>query len=264
MSRILRVIALLFLAGSVGYYLWYGLTDQAGSEYGLSWVGPQMIAPIIAVSLVPMVFAFTAASVLSAMSGKNSAAFRDGAIGVGTVTSVTPTGMQLNDQPEVRIELTVESADGRMFASEARMVVAVTELGLVRPGVLLPVRYLPGRTDRVEIDRSGDAASAQEVMNQVMIRKGLTTPARLDIVRRGVSARAVVQSIVAHGEVRDGNPRMIIGVTVTRPDGTTFSTEADRFLMPGVVAQLKIGKVLGVHYLPHDEKEIVLSTPANA
>ncbi|MCQ4121835.1 hypothetical protein NOF53_22170 [Rhodococcus sp. FXJ9.536] len=116
MSKILRVTALTFFVGSVGYYLWYGLGNQGATDYGiegLAWVGPQMIWPILATTLVIMVFAFTGDSVMAALTGTNSAAFRNGSVGIGTVRAVRQTGMTLNDQPEVRIDLGVEDADGK-------------------------------------------------------------------------------------------------------------------------------------------------------
>ncbi|AOS63861.1 DUF3592 domain-containing protein [Actinoalloteichus hymeniacidonis] len=264
MIKIIRAAALIFLFGSLGYYVWYGLTDQADNEFGLSWVGPQMVAPIIALSLVPMVFAFTGQSVVAAFSWRNSSEFRDGSMGVGTVTSVRPTGMSINDQPEVRIDLDVEDAQGRVFSSHARMVVTVTELPMLRPGVVLPVRYLPHRPDKVEIDRSDDDSAAQDALNQLLIRKGITTQARLDIVKRGITAQAVVQAVSAKGEIREGNPRMNLTLSVTRPNGTTFGAEVDRFMPATAVARLQVGKVVQVHYLPGDESEVVVSTPMNA
>ena len=214
MKKIVRTAALVFLVGSAGYYLWYGLGDRGRSNYGidaLSWVGPQMIWPIVAVSVVVVCFALTGDSVLAAFTGRNSAAFRQGAVGIGTVRSVRQTGMTLNDQPEVRIDLGVEGADGETFESHARMIVPLTELALLRPGVVLPVRYLPDRTDKVEIDRSGDMSTAQDALNRSMIREGITTPGKLDIAARGIPAPAVVQSLSVPGEIRNGNSKVELG-----------------------------------------------------
>lgn len=35
MKKIVRAAALLFLVGSVGYYLWYGLGDRGRTNYGI-------------------------------------------------------------------------------------------------------------------------------------------------------------------------------------------------------------------------------------
>ncbi|MDV7356097.1 hypothetical protein R4282_24160 [Rhodococcus oxybenzonivorans] len=267
MNKILRISALTFFVGSVGYYLWYGLGNRGATDYGiegLAWVGPQMIWPILATTLLIMVFAFTGDSVMAALTGTNSAAFRNGSVGIGTVRAVRQTGMTLNDQPEVRIDLGVEDADGKTFESHAKIIVPLTELALLRPGVVLPVRYVPGRTDKVEIDRSGDTAAVTEAWNHTMIRQGVTSVDKLDIAARGVAAQAVVQSLSVPGEIRNGHPKVHLGLVVSRPDGSTFTTRVEKFLPSRSVAHVQVGRVLDVHYLPANEQEVVLALPVNA
>ncbi|GAB4587984.1 hypothetical protein [Nocardia sp. IFM 10818] len=260
MKTRIRAAALAFLAVSFGYYFVHILL----SDDMFAWAGWQMAPPIIAITLVPFAFAFTGDSILSALTGANSAEFRDGLIGIGTVESFRNTGVTLNDQPQVRIEFRVEGADGKTFPSHATMIVPLTELALLRPGVVLPVRYLPGRTDRVEVDLSGDTSAAQQAMNAAMIRKGFTTPAKLDIAERGIPAQAVVRSLSVPGEIRDGHTRLDLILLVTRPDGSTFETHTEKFLPPVGVSQVQIGRVVQVRYLPENEQEVVLVLAANA
>lgn len=264
MRKFIRLVAVLILIGSIGFYVWYGLMSQAGGDPTLSWVGPQMIAPILAVSLVPFIFAFTGDSVVAAFSGKNSAKFRNGLVGVGTVTGTRPTGMSINDQPEIRIDFNVQGADGQMFASYAKIVVPVTDLAMIQPGVMLPVRYLPGRTDKVEIDRTGDTRMAQAALNQAMVQQGITTQANLEIAERGIAAQAVVSSLDVTGEIRNGHPLIRLGLIVTRPNGSTFGVEVHKVLPSRSIQHVQVGRVLTVHYLPANEQELVLSVPANA
>ncbi|MEV0294417.1 hypothetical protein [Nocardia sp. NPDC050710] len=259
-----RALALAFGAVAFGYYLWHGLTFQSDSPYDSGWVSWQMSLPIIAMTVVPMVFAFTGDGILQALTGANSSEFRGGQIGLGTVKSFHHTGVTLNDQPQVRIEFSVEGADGKVFDSAAKMIVPLTELGLLRPGVVLPVRYLPGRTDKVEVDLSGNSAEAQRAMNESMIRKGFTTKAKLDIAERGIPAQAVVQSLSVPGEIRDGHSKIELGLVVTRPDGSTFGTRAEKFLPPAAVGNVQVGRIVQVFYLPENELEVVLALPVNA
>ncbi|MGW0252287.1 hypothetical protein ACWDYH_37240 [Nocardia goodfellowii] len=259
-----RAAALVFGAFAFGYYLFHGLTADTSDPFAMPWVGPQMALPIIALTLVPLVFAFTGEGILQALTGNNSSEFRHGLLGIGTVKSFHHTGVTVNDQPQVRIDFSVEGVDGKVFDSTARMIVPLTELALLRPGVVLPVRYLPERTDKVEVDMSGDAAQAQRAMNESMIRKGVTTPAKLDIAARGVPAQAVVQSLSVPGEIRNGHSRIDLGLVVTRPDGSTFRTHAEKFLPPTMVGNVQVGRIVQVHYLPGNEQEVVLSLPVNA
>jgi len=262
-----RAGAVAFEVFAVGVYLWHGLTYRADSPWEpgfAAWLNGFLALPIIAFTTVVMVFVFTGEGVLSALTGRNSAEFRDGLLGLGTVKSVRETGVSVNDQPQLRIEFSVEGARGEIFDSSAKMIVPLAELALLRPGVVLPVRYLPGRTDKVEVDRSGDSASAQQAMNESMIRKGVTTRAKLDIAGRGVAAQAVVQSLSVPGEIRNGYAKIDLGLAVTRPDGSTFSTHAEKFLPPTSVSNVQVGRIVQVHYLPENEQEVVIAIPLNA
>ncbi|MFI7663797.1 hypothetical protein [Nocardia sp. NPDC049526] len=267
MKNIARSLAAAFFVLSIGYYLWHGFTYTSAGPFDdgvLAWVGPQMALPIIALTIVPIVFAFTGEGIMAAFTGNNSSAFRDGLVGIGTIKSFRQTGLTVNDQPQIRIDFSVEGADGKIFDSHAKMIVPLTELALLQPGVVLPVRYLPDRTDKVEVDRSGDMSAAQRAMNESMIRKGFTTKAKLDIAERGITAQAVVQSLAVPGEIRNGYSKIELGLVVTRPDGTTFTASVDKFLPPASVAQVQVGRIIQVHYLPENEQEVVIALQVNA
>ncbi|MFD8243868.1 hypothetical protein [Nocardia sp. NPDC059691] len=263
----IRSTALALGAAAIGYYVYHAVTYVPTSEWepaGMGWLGVEMALPIIALTLIPIVFAFTGEGILSALTGRNSAEFRDGLTGLGTVRSVRQTGVTVNDQPQVHVEFSVEGSDGKIFHSSAKMIVPLTELALLRAGVVLPVRYLPGRTDKVEVDLSGDAAAAQHAMNESLIRKGITTRHKLDIAERGIATQAVVQSLSVTGNIRDGHSEVELGLVVTRPDGSSFATRVTKFLAPASVGHVQVGRVLRAHYLPENESEVVIALPVNA
>jgi len=265
MTTRIRSIVLATGVLALGYYLWHGLTYRSDGFGGaeLGWFGWQLALPIIAITVVPMVFAYSGEGIVQALTGRNSARFRDGLIGIATVKSVRQTGVTVNDQPQVRLDLSVDGADGPAFDSQAKVIVPLTELALLRPGVVLPVRYLPGRTDRVEVDRSNDRAAMQNAWNETMIRRGLTTRGKLDIAARGVAAQAVVRSLSVPGDIRDGYVRVELGLAVTRPDGSAFSTRTEKFVPSGSVDLVQIGRVVQVHYLAGDEQDVVIALPVH-
>ncbi|MEU4339923.1 hypothetical protein AB0H00_01450 [Nocardia sp. NPDC023852] len=263
----IRLLASALAALMVGYYVYHAVTYVPTSEYepaGMGWLGFEMALPILASTLIVLVFVFTGEGIVAAFTGHNSAGFRDGLTGLGTIESFAQTGLTLNDQPQIRIEFRVEGADGKLFHSSAKIIVPITQLALLRPGVVLPVRYLPERTDKVEVDLSGDASAAQRAMNESLIRKGITTPHKLDIAERGIATQAVVRSLSVTGTIRDGHSEVALGLVVTRPDGSAFATRVTKFLAPGSVGQVQVGRVLRVHYLPENESEVVIALPVNA
>lgn len=64
----------------------------------------------------------------------------------------------------------------------------------------------------------------------IAIRRGLTSRGKLDIGARGIATQAVVQSLSVPGEIRDGYAKVVLGLAVTRPDGSTFSTHTEKFV----------------------------------
>ncbi|MFI9507085.1 hypothetical protein [Nocardia sp. NPDC052566] len=267
MKSVLRRGAVAFAVLAIGYYVWHGLTYVSSDPYTpdeIGWVGPQMSLPIIAIVLVSIIFPLTGDGIMQAFTGHNSSEFRGAPVGLGTVKSFAQTGLTINDQPQVRIEFSVEGADGKTFDAHAKLIVPLTELALLHPGVVLPVRYLPDKPGKVEVDLSDDNTAAQEAMNEAMIRKGFTTRAKLDIAARGITARAVVRSLDVPGEIHDGHTRVDLGLVVTRPDGSTFAATVDKFLSPGNIGQVQVGRIIQVHYLPDNEREIVIALPVNA
>lgn len=254
-----RAILLVSMIGMACWYLVAGLTGEDPGDGTSPWLEHNLV-PIIAVSfLLPMfLIACTPWRVNS-----NSRALRDAPIGIGTVTGVRRTGASINDQPQVVISMTVRTADGQRFDSVAKEIVGIDEVAALAPGIVLPVRYRPGNTALVELDKSADKAAAQAVYDEVRVHSGLTTPRLLEITRRGVRATAVVATARATGRLVDGNPELVLTLLVTRPDGTSFETTVDKVITANLVGHVQVGRVLTVHYLPGEEHEVALQLPAN-
>ena len=227
---------------------------------GLGWGTIAIIAIVVISTILPVWFGWR---MLKSAGIFGNLAFRDAPIGIGTITAVQRTGMMVNYQPQLQINMTAQTADGHIFDSTARQVVDLVQLSSIVPGAALPVRYLPGRTDLVEIDRSGDSAQAQAVLNEVRKRSGLVTDHELDIATRGVPTNAVVTAVRPTGQIVHGNPRMSIMLMVNRPDGSAYETTVEKIIPAQLVGYIQVGRVIDVHFLPGYEMDVVLSLPAN-
>ncbi|MFB7761345.1 hypothetical protein ACWD33_06370 [Streptomyces xiamenensis] len=268
-SVLVRVLLALAALGAIGYYLWYGLTGQGDTDlYPSAWVGPQLALPIVgSIVLSALSAGAFARRLLSAYgAGGNSARMRkEGLLGVGTVLSARPAGVEINGRPVLRVALSVLGARDETFEAYAKVALGPMDgTQLVRPGAMLPVRYLPGHRPgevvQVEIDFSGDTAEAQAAINRAMVKRGLTTERRLDIAARGVAAQAVVRALEVTGAVRDGMAELALELVVTNPgDGSTFPATVRRFLPADAVPKVQVGRMVRVHYLPGAEDEVVLA-----
>lgn len=261
-KKILRTILLLGMLGAIGWYVWTGLTTTSEDEWSNPWLD-NLFVPGIAVGVFLPISMVIQALGSVRLGGGNSAALRDAPIGIGTINTLRRTGLSINDQPQFAIGMTVRTADGRTFDSVAKEIVDLTELAVIVPGAVLPVRYRPERTDEVEIDKSGDQARIQAVHNQVMIRAGLSSPRSIDIAQRGTRADAVVAAARPTGRIVGGNPELAITLMVNRPDGSTYETTVEKVLAANLVGHVQTGRVVTACYLPDNEQEVVLQLPAN-
>jgi len=259
--KTIRAILLLGMAGGLGWYVWLGLTTPSGETFSGPW---EDNIPIV---IVVMTVGWPLLSVVGLFGSLrlrgNSAAMRSAELGIGTITGVRRTGLTVNDQPQLAISLTVRTKFGQTFDSVAKQLVDLTELSILVPGAVLPVRYRPDHPEEVEIDHSGDQTAIQEVHNQVLIRAGLSTPRSIDIAARGTRAEAVVSAVRPTGQIVHGNPQLALTLLVNRPDGTNYETTVEKVIAANLIGHLQVGRVVTAFYLPGDEREVALQLPVN-
>lgn len=197
--------------------------------------------------------------VMSLLGGPRRSAFRNGELALGTLRRLRQTGVQFNDQPQLELFFDVETADGRRFDGRARQVVSLTDLPGLVPGAVLPVRYLPDRTDGW-VMIAGDTAPEQ--LEDLLLRRqlalGRITPRQFEAAQHGVGARAVVLTMRPTGEVQGDLAVIELQLRVTRPDGTRFDTTVRKALPAIALPGLQPGAVVGVKYLPSDEGDVLV------
>jgi hypothetical protein len=83
-----------------------------------------------------------------------------GIAGTATVTGLTQTGMSLNDQPQVEIELLVQLPGRPSYTAKHKEFVPLILLGRLSSGAPLPVRVDPADPQKVVVDWSYGQPSA--------------------------------------------------------------------------------------------------------
>jgi hypothetical protein len=255
----MKIVAWLVLAVSLACTAMYVAAGLGGTEE-LAWLNGWMAGPIMLVFVVPTLFSVAnkLGDGLAALRGNVPRSFRDAPIGMGTVVAVSRTGLSVNDQPQVDIQLDVDTPNGMSFRGTARQIIDITELASVRPGAVLPVRYLPDGQVTLAIDAAQD--ELQAALNRVHMAKGHITPKQLHIAENGIDAKAVVLAMAPTGEIRHGRSVVSLTLRVTRPDRTMFDLTQQKALPPSAVPQLQPGSAISVKYLPHDESEVTVVT----
>jgi hypothetical protein len=81
-----------------------------------------------------------------------------GVSGTATLTGVTQTGMYLNEQPRIKMDMLVQLPGQLPYAAEHSEFVPLILLSRVQPGATLPVRVNPAQPAKVVIDWQGLSA----------------------------------------------------------------------------------------------------------
>ncbi|GLZ37801.1 hypothetical protein [Actinokineospora sp. NBRC 105648] len=255
----MKMIAWIVLVIGLGLTAMYVKTGLA-AEHELAWLNGWMAGPILLLFVAPTLFSVAnkLGGGLAALRGAVPRQFAGAPIGMGTVVGVSRTGLSVNDQPQLDIVLDVDTPDGRSFRATARQLVDMTELAAVRPGALLPVRYLPDGQVTLAIDAAQH--ELQAALDQIQLAKGLVTPKQLHIAQNGLDAQAVVLAMAPTGEVRGDRSVVRLTLRITRPDRSMFDLVQEKALPPSSIPQLQPGSAVRVKYLPHDESEVTILT----
>lgn len=84
---------------------------------------------------------------------------KDGTEADAVLLNVEPTGMYVNNQPQVKLQLQVNPLVGRNFVSEALEVLSLVDLSRLRIGGTLKVKYNPANTKEITVLRCSPAAA---------------------------------------------------------------------------------------------------------
>jgi hypothetical protein len=246
MKNVIRWGGIAIIAAGTIMWVVTGFTSTDGEGFLNGWVFfPSFLF------FVPMLVKIT--------SGPSASAFRGGELAMGTLRETRQTGLIVNDQPQLDLIFTVETADGQSFEGRARQIVPLTELAELTPGRMLPLRYLPGRADGlVGIATDATPDQVQELMLRRQVATGRLTPDAVRIVREGVQAQAVVMALAPTGEVRNGDAVIDLTLRITRPDGSVFDSTVSRPLPAAALPGLQVGCVTGVRYLSDNEADVLI------
>lgn len=214
---------------------------------------------------------------------------RTGDTAMATIAAVDQTGTRINEQPVFKFTLDVARADGKISRMTTKQIVSLTSIGVLRPGMVVPVRIDPNKPGRVAID----SQRANEIFNAgATPPAGVGTPAAMgmpaatgmpstgmtpgqtppvagmvrsaDVVRDGVSAEATVQMVslsgMAFGQMRPSDadestkddPMVMLALLVTVSDGSTFTAQGIHRVPQDQLSEMTPGRTVPVAYLPND------------
>ncbi|MFJ6097934.1 hypothetical protein [Williamsia muralis] len=127
------------------------------------------------------------------------------------------------------------------------------------PGVVLAVRFDPQRPSEVIL--ADDMTAARAAFDTMLIRKGLTTADKLDLIRRGVKSHAVVTAMKPTGQVCEDYRQVELDVIVNRPEGGQFPAHEVTFIPATSVAKVEPGSIIDAYYRSTDSSRVAVCVP---
>lgn len=183
--------------------------------------------------------------------------------GVGSIVETAPTGTSINDVPQYDLFIRVAPKEGDDFIGQVRMLVPPTELGNLREGLALPVRYRPGDPDAVELADLQDPA-VREAMLQWRIDRGLIDPALVRARTTGLQAPASVLAVRPTGRRREGQVELELRVLVAPEGASTWEADTTVFAFPEAVGRLQVGSPIWAYYRREDPATVAVTIEKEA
>ncbi|MCZ4553398.1 MULTISPECIES: hypothetical protein [Mycobacteriales] len=172
-------------------------------------------------------------------------------IGVGTVSGTA------DRSPGAAVAVDVETVSGERFRGALTTSTCHgTPLDL-RPGVVVAVRFDPDRP--TDLALADDMIAARAAFDHMLIRKGLTTTEKIDLVRRGNRSQGVVTAMRVTGAVIEDHREITVDLMVSKTDGGQFASRETAFIPATSVNAVTPGSVVAVYYRTADESTIAIT-----
>ena len=229
--------------------------------------------PIIITVVVVLILAVTIGPMLIRLirnSQMTSQVMQTGVTATATIVNTWDTGMRINDNPQVGIQLQVQPPNGAPFQAEVRQTVSIVHLGMYQPGATVQVKYDPANPSRVAIvgvvaavpaaaqamgagPMSGmNAQQAEQMLKQI-------DDANQALIKTGTQARAKVLQYLPMGiDVNGSNPAVTLQLEVQPASAPKFNAQAQGVISSVSVPKFQPGQLITVRYDPNDLTRVTI------
>jgi hypothetical protein len=175
-------------------------------------------------------------------------------LGVGTVRAVRDT-----DAGERQVTIDVQTAPGQLFAGQLRHCIGDPVIAALRPGNVVLVAFDP--VAREHLSLPDDMLAVRSAFDQMLMRKGLTTAAHVDLIRNGIRSHGVITALRTTGVARDDHREVELDLMVSRPHGGQFPAHETALIHRAAVATVGPGSIIDTYYRPEDESAVAVCIP---
>ncbi|KOY15975.1 hypothetical protein AMS66_15290 [Paenibacillus xylanivorans] len=185
---------------------------------------------------------------------------KSGLPAVGVIKSIQQTGTYINEQPEVRLGLTVSLKGREKYDTELRTIIPLTSLAQFQPGSFIPLVVSVKDERRVGLDLKGRLSQEdmQQLLDEKMVQYGVA-PEMMDIARTGEKALAKILDVTPLGSGGNGKIKLQLTLSVTKSNGETFKVTTPKEIYPSTLPQVQQGHIINVIYSKQDPSKLVLA-----
>jgi hypothetical protein len=173
-------------------------------------------------------------------------------VGVGTIGPV-------DHRHPSSATVEVETVDGTRFRGRLTASTPETECAISQPGLVVAVRFDPGRPEDLAL--ADDIVAARAAFDQMLIRKGLTTTDKLEVIRRGTRSHGLVTALRTTGKACEDHVEVEVDLMVSRTDGGQFPAHDTAFIPAVSVPHLRPGSTVHTYYRMDDESAVAICVP---
>ena len=232
---------------------------------------PVVVVLILAVTIGPMLIR------LARNSAMTSQVMQSGVTATATIVNTWDTGMRINDNPQVGIQLQVQPPNGAPFQAEVRQTVSIVHLGMYQPGATVQVKYDPANPSRVAIvgvmaampaavptmgaPMGAIAGTPMAGMNAQQAEQMLKQidAANEALIKTGSQARAKVLQYLPMGiNVNGSNPAVTLQLEVQPANAPKFNAQAQGVISSVSVPKFRPGQLITVRYDPNDLTRVTI------
>lgn len=191
---------------------------------------------------------------------------KTGLPGKATITSVSDTGVTINNNPQVKLTLDVRNSFGQRYTTIVRTLVSRINPFVFQPGMEIPIKIDPKNEMNVVIDTSAaqTTAAARTSFSQpdeTAIKAELEQMQKDNeaIGLSGRPARAIIKKYTWLGvNVNGNNPYVELEVEVLPQNAVSFSGKAKGVIAEASVSKYQPGCEIFVKYDFYDNSKVVI------
>ncbi len=233
---------------------------------------PVVVILILAVTIGPMLIR------LARNSQMTSQVMQSGVTATATIINTWDTGMRINENPQVGIQLQVQPPNGAPFQAEVRQTVSIVHLGMYQPGATVQVKYDPANPSRVAIvgvmaavpaavptmgampmgSIAGTPMAGMNAQQSEQMLKQIDA-ANEALIKTGTQARAKVLQYLPMGiDVNGSNPAVTLQLEVQPANAPRFNAQAQGVISSVSVPKFQPGQLITVRYDPNDLTRVTI------